>query len=56
MMSSALSLPPRFSNSNFDEGEIVLGPPGDGHDVPPVEGLGVVVGGSEDDLEVLCGL
>ena len=55
-MSSVLSLPPRFSNGNFNKGEVVVGPLGDGHDVPLGEGLSVVVCGGEDDLEVLCGL
>ena len=45
-----------FSNSNFVEDDVFVGPLGDGHYIPPVEGLDVVVGGSKDDLEVLCGL
>ena len=56
MMSSVLSLPPQFSSGNLNKGDVVVEPLGEGHDVPLVEGLGVVAGGGEDDPKVLCGL
>ena len=56
VMSSVLSLPPQFYNGNFDKGDVVVGPLVESRDIPLVEGLGIVVCGSEDDLEVLCGL
>ena len=55
-MSSVLSLPPQFYNGNFDKGDVVVGPLVESRNIPLVEGLGIVVCGSEDDLEVLCGL
>ena len=55
VMSSVLSLPPHFSSGNLNKGNVIVKPLGEGHDVPLVEGLGVVDGGGEDDPEGLCG-
>ena len=55
-MSSVLSLPPQFYNGNFDKGDVVVGPLVESRNIPLVEGLGIVVCGSEDDLEVLSSL
>ena len=51
VMSSVLSLPPQLSNGNLNKGNVVVEPLGEGHNVPMVEGLGVVDGGGKDDPE-----
>ena len=53
VISSGLSLPPQFFSGNLNKGDVVVEPL-EGHNVPLVEGLSVIAGGSEDDPEVLC--